>query len=408
MSTSDVSPHSRGDRDAVGAAPLRVVYLDHCALLSGGEIALLRTLDSLTHVDRTVWLAEDGPLVEPLRATGARVEVIPMDATARTVARTGAGRVPVAGVVAAARYTLTLARRLRQEAPDLVHTNSLKAAIYGGLAGRLAGVPVVWHARDRIADDYMPARTAAVVRRLASRLPRAVIANSRATLDTLALPPGALATVVPDPYHARRAPRPAQPSAPLRISMVGRLAPWKGQDIFLRAFAEALAGSEHRAIIVGSAMFGEDDYAAELRGLAGDLGIAGQVDFTGFSEDVEAVLAESDVLVHASTVPEPFGQVVVEGLAAGLTVIAADAGGPAEIITDGENGLLFPPGDSRALADRLRRATEDYDLRRRLGEAGVRAAAHYSPDRLAERFTDVYRRTLSARRRLAARGSQPA
>ncbi|NAZ87051.1 glycosyltransferase family 4 protein [Kineococcus indalonis] len=394
------TPAAQGTPASPGApgAPLRVVYLDHCALLSGGEIALLRTLEALPDVERTVWLAEDGPLVEPLRAAGARVEVVPMAAAARTVARTEASRVPLAGAFAAARYTLALAARLRREAPDVVHTNSLKSALYGSLAGRLAGVPVVWHARDRVAADYMPARTAAVVRVLARVLPRAVVANSRATLDALALPAGARAAVVPDPYRPRRAPRERAGEGPLVFTMVGRLAPWKGQDVFLRAFAAALGGTGHRARVVGSAMFGEDGYAAGLHRLVEELGIAGQVELTGFSGDVEAVLAASDVLVHASTVPEPFGQVVVEGLAAGLPVVAADAGGPAEVVTDGEDGLLTPPGDVAALAGALRRLAGDAPLRERLGAAGARTAQRYRPEVVAPRFTELYRGLLSERR----------
>nr|WP_276610963.1 glycosyltransferase family 4 protein [Kineococcus siccus] len=313
-----------------------------------------------------------------------------MDGSVRTTSRTEASRVPLAGLVATASYTLRLARRLRTLRPDAVHTNSLKSALYGSVAGRLARVPVVWHARDRIADDYMPARTAAVVRGLARWLPTVVLANSHATAQTLQLPPRRAAVVVPDPYRATRAPRTASAGGPLRIVMVGRLAPWKGQHVFLEAFARALAGTPHRAVVLGSALFGEDDYAARLLRQVQELGIADQVEVLGFTDDVEGVLAGADVLVHASTVPEPFGQVVVEGMAAGLAVVAADAGGPAEIITPGRDGLLYPVGDVAALAARLRTLVDDPDLRRDLGAAAVETAAGYRPEALGPRFAAVY------------------
>ena len=86
------------------------------------------------------------------------------------------------------------------------------------------------------------------------------------------------------------------------------------------------------------ALFGEDAYAHGLVEQAERLGIAEQIEFRGFREDIWAELAELDILVHCSVVPEPFGQVVLEGMAAGIPVIAADAGGPAELITNGVDG----------------------------------------------------------------------
>ena len=150
--------------------------------------------------------------------------------------------------------------------------------------------------------------------------------------------------------------------------MVGRIAPWKGQHVFLAAFAEAFPGGGAEAVIVGSALFGEEAYGKELGRLVNDLGIVGRVRFSGFSDDVWEELSQLDVLVHASTVPEPFGQVVLEGMAAGLPVVAARAGGPAELITDGIDGLLFTPGQSDELATTLRALAENPLRRHELGQ----------------------------------------
>ena len=150
--------------------------------------------------------------------------------------------------------------------------------------------------------------------------------------------------------------------------MVGRIAPWKGQHVFLAAFAEAFPDGGAEAVIVGSALFGEEAYEKELGRLVKDLGIVSGVRFSGFSDDVWEELSKLDVLVHASTVPEPFGQVVLEGMAAGLPVVAARAGGPAELITDGIDGLLFTPGQSDELATTLRVLAEDPLRRQELGQ----------------------------------------
>jgi glycosyltransferase involved in cell wall biosynthesis len=402
---------------------LRVVYLDHCGLLSGGELALLRLLPALADVEAHVLLAEDGPLVAKLAHAGISAEVHPLAESARGLPRDRVrpGRLPFRSAVRSALYVVRLARRLRRLRPDLVHTNSLKAAIYGGVAARLAGVPVVWHVRDRIADDYLPPPAVRLVRLLARRLPTAIIANSRATLDTLGQT-RAPSTVVPSPVSPdlpRRAGVPGtvvhdavqigvtnrdgmgpgrvvtdEIPGVLRIGIVGRLAPWKGQHLFLSAFAQAFPEGPVEAVIVGTHLFGEAAYLDELRQLAERLGIAHRVEFTGFREDVGAELARLDIVVHASTIPEPFGQVVVEGMALGVPVVAADAGGPAEVIDDGVTGLLYRMGDVDALTGALRRLGGDAQLRRELAMAAQARALDFRPDVVSAQVMAVYRRTL--------------
>ena len=388
-----------------GWRQLRVVYVDHCARLSGGELALLRLLPALDDVAAHVILGEDGPLVDRLRAAGVSVEVLDIAEGARTLRRdrVAPGTLPLSAVGQAAASTLRLARRLRRLRPDLVHTNSLKAALYGGAAARLASVPVVWHVRDRIADDYLPPAAQRLVRRAARVLPSAVIANSAATLD--ALGPVAGASVIPSPVASFPEPRRRRADGPLRVGMVGRLAPWKGQHLFLQAFAEAFGGGTELATVVGSALFGEDGYRVQLEREVGRLGLAGRVEFRGFRDDIGEELASLDVLVHASTIPEPFGQVVVEGMAAGLAVVAAGAGGPAEVVHDEVDGLLYRPGDTSALASQLRRLAADGALRDRLGKQARLRGAEFTADRVAPQVMDVYRFVLagdvrSRRRRL--------
>jgi glycosyltransferase involved in cell wall biosynthesis len=376
-----------------------VVFVDHVARLSGGEIALLRLLPALVgKIEAHAILGEDGPLAGRLEELGVSVEVLPLAPALRDVRKgtVSPGALDPRAVAPLPRAVLRLARRLRALRPDLVHTNSLKAALYGGAAGRLARVPVVWHVRDRISDDYLPARAVTLVR-LASRIvPAAVVANSRATLETLpAIHP---TSVVHDPLpHDLGPPRRAGRGDDLTVGIVGRLAPWKGQHVFLEAFATAFRGSDVRARVIGSALFGEDDYEASLRRQAGELGIADQVEFRGFREDVWSELAELDVLAHCSITPEPFGQVVLEGMAAGLPVVASGAGGPAELISDGVDGLLVPPADAGTLAAALVRLRDDVPLRERLSSAAQSRALDFTPERAARQVLAVYETVLRRR-----------
>ena len=376
---------------------LRVVYLDHTAKLSGGELALLRLLPQLDEVDAHVILGEDGPLVARLAAAGISSEVLPLAKATRERSRLEVGRFAATSndLVHVGPYVARLAWHLRRLGPDLVHTNSLKSALYGGVAGRLAGVPVLWHVRDRIADDYLTPGGARLVRKVATVLPAAIIANSNATLATL--PATARGWVVPSPVEIP-AVRPQRRRTSLRVGILGRIAPWKGQDVFLRAFGQAFPNGSETAYVIGAPMFGaaEEAYAGNLKTLAFDLGLGDRVSFTGFVDDVTRALADVDVLVHASVLPEPFGQVIAEGMAAGIPVVAAAAGGPAEMIEDGIDGLLYPPGDVGALASALRKLVNDPALCQRISAAASQRAQEFSPARVAERVMDVYASILPA------------
>ena len=394
----------RSARCGAQQAPLRVVYLDHCARLSGGELALARLLPALEHVEPFVILGEHGPLEALLHERHIPTEVLALD---ERVANTNRAAVTPAAVglrriIATARDVRTLAARLRELQPDLVHTNSLKMALLGGVAGRLARIPVLWHVRDRIAEDYLPRPAVRLVRAAARVLPSAIIANSASTRSTLGRGRGADVIASPVVYDlVESAPHRTRSDhdRPFCVTMVGRLSPWKGQDVFLDAFARAFPHDDTQAVIAGTAMFGEDAYADELLAQVRRLGIADRVHFAGFVDDVHELLADSDLLVHASVIPEPFGQVVLEGLAAGVPVLASDLGGPAEIITDGIDGILCPPGDVQALARTLHRLAGDPAERDRLATAGLLRAADFRPEVIAEQVERSYENLLRSRSR---------
>lgn len=380
----------------------RVVYLDHVARLSGGEIALARILSALNdQVDAHVIVGEDGPLVERLRDANISVEVLPMAAVVRDIRKESVrpGGLKGRALAGSANYVWRLRRRLRELAPDVVHTNSLKAALYGGAAGRLAGIPVVWHIRDRIAPDYLPTAAVWAVRASAQILPSAVIANSRSTLKTIPRLHKGVTVVDPVIYdRVGKLPPASEAGRPYRIGVVGRLAPWKGQAHFIDAFARAFPNGDCEAWIIGSAMFGEDNYAASLREKVRRSGLTERIEFRGFRDDIWDELAQIDTLVHCSLTPEPFGQVVVEGMVAGIPVIASDAGGPAEIITDGVDGILTSPGDAAALADAMRRLHNDPSLRHTLAARGRKTALRFSPEHAATQVIAVYGQVTSHRR----------
>ncbi len=395
----------------------RVLFVDHTAELSGGELALLNLL---RHLDRTritpvVALGAPGGLSEALQAAGIETYILPLHQAVLSTRKDSLGwrsLLRFGQVWQSIRYTRLLRRFAREQRIDLIHSNSLKSDILAGVTGRLAGVPVVWHVRDRIADDYLPAVAASGFRQLSRWLPHFVIANSRSTLATLGLPASKPSRVIYSGVVASSfSPLPdveSQSDRPIRIAMLGRLSAWKGQHVFLRAAAEVRkAFPQAQFQIIGSAMFGEEAYAESLRKLVDELGLAGCVSFLGFRKDVPALLCELSVLVHASTTGEPFGQVIVEAMAAGLPVVATNGGGVPEIVVDGQTGLLVPMNDAAAMARAIVTILSDPPLAQRMGRlARERAADNFSIQQTAQAVHDVYDQVLrAAHTRSTRRGS---
>jgi len=189
---------------------------------------------------------------------------------------------------------------------------------------------------------------------------------------------------------------PAGPTWPINsgpsVGFVATFARWKGHEVFLRAVA-SLPCPVH-AYIAGGGIYrtgGSEITQEELQSRVEALGLAGRVTFTGFLEDTAPLLRSLDVVVHASTEPEPFGLTIAEAMACGRAVVASMAGGVAEILDDGVNGLGHSPGDVHGLAQAIERLLRDPELRRHYGSAARNTAeARLDPRRMARQFIEVY------------------
>jgi glycosyltransferase involved in cell wall biosynthesis len=399
---SDTAPSKATE----ASRPRKVLYLDHTAKIGGGEVALLGLIAALDRSRYTpiVALASDGPLADRLRSAGVETHVLPLAASVVETRKEATGlRALLRGGQAwhVARYAARVARLARTLGADLIHTNSLKADLYGGLAGRLARIPTLWHVRDRIGEGYLPGPAAAAFRLLARALPQGVVFNSDSSRQCLRVPPSARFDVVhdgcdPDVFGLEDERAVASLLDEPIVVLVGRITPWKGQHVFVAAAARVLERfPKARFQIVGSPLFGEHEYEASIRRQVQDLGVAERVEFLGFRDDVPAVLAQSSVVVHASTHGEPFGQVVIEGMAAGKPVVATDGGALPEIIEDGVTGLLVPMGDAEAMAEAIERLLSDPVAARTMGLAGqTRVRECFTLRQTAHRMQQVYDRML--------------
>ena len=330
----------------------------------------------------------DGELREDLMAAGVEVVIRPL-AVMRRASMSPTGLVRIAAALA--RDAGGLARLARARDVALVHTNT-SVTLGGSAAGRVAGIPHVWHLREIYTgfERYWPA-----YRRLllsADALP-CVSQATRAQLgDT------AKASVLHDglPLVPARRERGAAraaldlPADAFVVAILGRISSWKGQDVLIRALA-AMGDDETIALVAGDPWQGEEQRLRDLRDLAGRLGVADRVRFAGFRSDVENVYGAADVVAVPSTQPDPFPNAALEAAAAGCCVVAANHGGLPEMLEDGATGRLVTPGDPAALAAALAELRASPDARERLGAAAATATrARFSPARLLERTQDLY------------------
>ena len=389
---------------------MRIVYLNPSGKLGGAETSLRELMASVRAAEPgwELWLVlgEDGPLAGIARDLGVNVLVKTFPPSLARLGDRGRWAALVGLMKAAAgsaKYARGLARWLRKIQPDIVHTNGFKMHLLGAWTSPPSSA-LIWHIHDYVSPRRMMRRLLWPFRKACS----VAIVNSKSVAKDLErVLPGVRVVPIYNAIDVERfSPQGNQldldakaglapaASGTVRVGLISTFARWKGHGVFLDALAQLPSGAPVRGYVIGGPIYQTDGSqwsALELSQQAERLGLAGKVGFTGFLEDVPAAMRSLDIIVHASTQPEPFGMVIIEGMACGRAVIASQAGGAAELFTDGDNALSHPPGDARTLASQIQRLASDAGLRRRLGERGRSIAEqNYQGTRLAKQLLAVY------------------
>lgn len=365
--------------------PHNVLYLHHVAQMSGGEHSLQLLLRAL---DRArVMPVFAGPASGPFY---------------RALADEGIPLVPVAfgplrNVPRLIRNVIALRRVVRERRIGLLHSNGPQTNVCAGLVGRLERVPVIWHARNLLYDGMRD------VDRLTAGLATTIICNSNAVRERFrgsrawdksvtvlnAVDLQRFNPAVPrEPFRREQGLSPAE----IAVGLVGRIGYRKGGEEFVAAAIRLLrAGSSATFFVVGDAVFPEDEWRLErLREQVKEATLEGRIRFLGRRADVPAVMRGLDILVQSSEL-EACSRALCEGMASGTAIVATASGGNPELVRDGIEGVLVPPGDAEALARGIDRLIRDPALRVRLGSAAAaRAREHLTVDGYVAAVMAVY------------------
>jgi len=310
--------------------------------------------------------------------------------------------------------TFRLARLIRRERPQILHTHTAKAGTVGRVAALLTGSrrpPIVVHTFHghvlrgyfgpvrslffRLLERWLASRTTALV---------AVSPQVRDDLVSLGIAPRERFAVIRlgielvERVAAEQNGRAESrrylgiPDERFAIGWIGRMTPVKRTDDVLVAFKRLRDGGVDATLC----MVGDGPDRAGLEQRAYELGIVRDTLFLGYQEDVAPFYAAFDALVLPSS-NEGTPVSVIEALGAGRPVVATRVGGVPDIVRDGEDGFLVEPGATDELADRLARLARDPALRERMGKQGrERVLPRYAVDRLVGDMDQLYRSLLSA------------
>ena len=354
----------------------------------GSDLQMLESVSALVGDGSRVIvvLPTDGQLVPMLRERGAEVQFLDFPVLRRANQSIKA----FAGMVGAAIFSVPrIVRFIRRLAPDAVYVNTVTLP-WWLLGSRLARVATICHLHEAENTDSKLVRRALMS---PMRLAHSVIVISRSAMAAM---------LEADPRLKSRAhliyngvPRPPADPTPsaagptTRLVVVGRLSPRKAPHVALDAAGLLRQrGYDVKVILAGSAFEGYEWYVDQLEARASEPDLVGQVEFAGYCKPIWPELQRADMAV-APSLREPFGNAVVESQLSLRPVVAAAALGHLESITDGETGLLVPPGDAEATADAIARLIDDPDLALAIAERARHSAI--------ERFsTQRYEREICA------------
>jgi glycosyltransferase involved in cell wall biosynthesis len=310
----------------------------------------------------------------------------------------------VADYVATFVYAVRMFRLIKRHNIQAVHLNN-GVELDGVLAAYWAKIPCIVHCRG----FYLPLRKRDDWPRVVQNTVNDFIAISAAVKKNhveCEIPENKI-HVVHNPVNLSKYEEGRNQRDPIRqqwlvgpgdvvVSIFGRITAWKGQYEFLQAVQKIAPECPNlKIMVVGDSSDDVYGYFEKIRTLANSPELQGKVIFTGYQPYVENYYWASDIVVHNSTEPEPFGRVVIEAMACKRVVVAMNEGGPPEIITNGHDGILLEPRNTIKLANTIKLLYESPQERERLAEGAFTTVAEgFNSSKIAHKVVQIYKKHL--------------
>ncbi len=370
----------------------KILFIDHTAVMGGAELCLVDL--ATAYINRgKVLLFQDGNLKNHLQNLGVEVSIAKASKTMLDL-RTSGGLNSLITIPELWNLAGQIAREARGY--DLILANSQKAFVTAALATLRGSPPVLWYLHDILTAKHFSRVNRQVAVFLANRFAAKILVNSQATGKAFIAAGGKKPyDTIYNGFDARKFDAVTDEeiakvrfelgigNAPL-VGLFSRLSYWKGQHVLLSAVKDL---PEVHVILVGDALFGEEEYVGELKTLAAIPELKGRIHWLGFRNDVPALMKACDIIAHTSTEPEPFGRVIVEGQLAQKPTIASAAGGALELIDDGVTGCLFPLEDAATLSKQIERLVSDRSLADKIAQQGYsNAKTNFALDTILKSF----------------------
>jgi len=395
-----------------------VVFVNPIGALGGAERMLLAMMSALQYEDPEMEIhlivGSEGTLIEAAQKLGVKVQVLPIPTQITKLGDSGIKGNKVLGALSIIfavlmawgiinKYLKNLRAIIREIDPDIVHSNGIKSHILTAMAN--LRLPVIWHIHDFYSTRPF---IASVLRHFSNRAEVGIACSEAVGEDASRVLPKLNIKVI---YNAVDTdyfyPRPFRPLAlegigtetkSIKVGLVATFARWKGHDIFLEAASMVIRDRpslDVRFYIIGAPIYitsGSQFSLQELQKLADRLGIGDRVEFLGFQANMPDIYLWLDLVIHASTQPEPFGYTIAEAMACGRPVIVARSGGAAELFINDVEAVAVNPRDAATLAVTIEYLICNPEHRHKLGEnARKKVVKSFNQNQLGSQIILLYK-----------------